>query len=109
MTVREKKVEVARKMAKQHLRIDPAVKKVVLLTSKQDISEEEPITLLEVVEGTIERGIEPVYFLKDAKRGWNYPSVIVEVSPREYEGLRRKRNIRFQQKNWSFGEELAAR
>ena len=74
-------------------------------TNEEDPNE--PIKLLEVVEGTIERGIEPISFVADPARGIEYPSLIVEVSPTEYEAIRSGR-LDFGNYAWTLGTELPA-
>ncbi len=76
------KLETARLLAKGHFQVEPQLKRVHLIESDDD--HDLTIKLLEVVEGTIERGIEPIAFPPDLARGIEYPSEIIEVSPREY-------------------------
>lgn len=107
MATKTSKIDTARRLATSHLEIDPTVQKVFLLESENDLDEREPIRLLEVVEGTIERGIEPISFRPDPARGIDFPSVIVEVSPREFDGL--TDHVAFRSEVWHIGCELAAR
>jgi hypothetical protein len=65
----------------------------------------EPIKLLEVVEGTIERGVEPIAFSADPARGIEYPVEIVEISPREYMKIENK-TVSFEEQVWTVGAEL---
>ncbi len=76
----------------------------------EDDDPREPIKLLEVVEGTIERGIEPISFMPDPSHGIEYPSMIVEVSPAEYEAIKKGGNgrLEFEGYNWTIGVELSA-
>ena len=105
--VESKKFETAKKLAETHIEVDPSVQTVFLLESTNDDEEGEPIKLLEIVDATIERGIEPVYFVADPSRGIRYPSLIVELSPNEYKTL--PRPIRFRTQTWHVGRELASR
>ena len=66
----------------------------------------EPIKLLEVVEGTIERGVEPIAFPVNRNLGIDYPVWIIEVSPREYDDKQISRSLNGH--GWSIGEELPA-
>src|SRR5580698_8653540 len=94
--------EVAEQVAQRHKTIDPFVLQVFQLTSKDGERGAEPIKLLEVVDGTPEIGIQPVYFLPDSKRGVPYPLVIVEISPAEFR-QRGRRSIRINGDTWKFG------
>lgn len=108
------KLEVAKRLAKAHFGVEPNLKSVYLIEPLDDEDPTDPIKLLEVVEGTIPRGIDPVAFTADPEHGIEYPSIIVEISPAEYEEIR-KGKLRFgkneakQQNRWTLGEELLAR
>jgi len=92
-----------------HMEQDPGVQKVFLLQSASETSPREPIKLLEVVEGTLEVGIEPIGF-PGSERTDGRPLVIVDVSPREYAGIRRRgKGVRFNGTVWKIAEELASR
>lgn len=99
------KMEVAKKLAKSHFETDSDMKHVFLLEPLGEGDREEPIKLLEVVEGTLERGIEPVAFAPDPARGVEYPVLIVEISPKEYSTLNQN-HIQFRNHIWRVGEEL---
>jgi len=101
------KLATARKLAQWHFEVEPRLKQVFLLEPLAESDPREPIKLLEVVEGTIERGVDPVGFLPDPRRGIAYPTYIVEVSPREFEGYRGK-PLAFENQVWTIGEELHA-
>jgi hypothetical protein len=101
------KLETARRLARDHFQIDPQVRRIHLIHSGRDNDAEEPIRLLEVVEGALECGIVPVGFAPNPERGIAYPSVIVEVSPREFQAIRAG-SLPFEQDSWTVGEELSA-
>ena len=105
--MKKSKVETAKSLAKAHFGVEPYLKHVHLLKPINEEDPNEPIKLLEVVEGTIERGIEPLAFVADPARGIEYPSVIVEISPREYEALQHGK-LDFGSHGWSLGDELPA-
>ena len=105
---RKTKEETAEALARIHYANEPNLKHVHLLEPMNEDDPRDPIKLLEVVEGTLERWIEPIAFPADAARGIEYPVLIVEVSPKEYlaikndpEGLRKH--------GWSMGRELPAK
>ena len=99
------KLETARKLAKAHFRVDQQVRSIHLIQPNRDEDPNEPIKLLEVVEGTIERGIEPIGFVPDPARGIDFPSVIVEISPREFAAIQEGK---LGYRDWTVGEELSA-
>jgi len=101
------KLRAARHLAEAHSRIDPDVREIFLLESSDESDMAEPIKLLEVVEGAFEAGVEPIGFSANPARGEDYPSVIVEISPREYELL--PRPIRFGDKVWRITQTLVSR
>lgn len=100
------KLETARILAKAHSEVEPHLKRIYLIEPVDDQNPDDPIKPLEVVEGTIERGIEPIAFSADPARGIEYPSVIVEISPTEYEGIR---DGKLGYDGWTVGRELLAR
>jgi hypothetical protein len=103
--MKKSKFETAEKLARQHFAVEPRLTRINLIEPINDLDPNDPIKLLEVVEGTIERGIEPIAFPSDPARGFDYPSVIVEVSPREYEAIRLGK-LDFGRHHWTVGEEL---
>lgn len=106
--MRRSKLETAKSLAEAHFRVEPNLKRICLIEPFNELDPNDPIKLLEVVEGTIERGIEPVGFAADPARGIEYPSIVVEISPAEYEGIPQPDGkIGFD--GWTVGRELQAR
>jgi len=103
--VKMSKLETAKTLAKAHFAVEPNLKRIFLLESLDNNDPDDPIKLLEVVEGTIERGIEPIAFTADPQHGIGYSSIIVEISPAEYEGLC-KGKLGFGDFKWALGDEL---
>ncbi|WP_419806494.1 hypothetical protein [Terriglobus sp.] len=103
--MREDKLNVAKNLVRLHKEIEPNLERAFLLTSAEDDLEHEPIKLLEVVEGAVEAGVMPIYVRPDAKNGIPFASVIVELSPAEYETFCNTPVIPGE--NWSVGQELA--
>ena len=95
MTVRDHKLEGARKLASSHVAFDESVDEVFLSESASDEDESEPIRLLEIVDGTIERGVGPVGF--------------IEVSPQEFRQLKSEPFVSFRSERWTVGPRVAAR
>ena len=106
--MKKSKLETATDLAKKHFGVEPYLKHVFLLEPVAEEDPDEPIKLLEVVEGTIERGIEPIGFVADPERGVEFPVVIVDISPNEYEAIREGKLI-LDNDGWTIGKELAAR
>jgi hypothetical protein len=100
------RLRAAQKTAEAHSKIDPDVRQVYLLESSDTEEDclDEPIKLLEVVDGAFEAGVEPIGFPPNAGRGVDYWTMIVEVSPREFEAF--GKTIRFQNKVWRVGQAL---
>ena len=105
--ITKSKLATARNLAKAHFKIEPRLRNVFLLEPLAESDPREPIKLLEVVEGTPERGVEPVAFAPDPRRDIGYPTYIVEVSPREFESYKGKPLV-FEDQVWTIGEELHA-
>ncbi|MGA6980923.1 MAG: hypothetical protein WCC95_04360 [Candidatus Sulfotelmatobacter sp.] len=104
---RKTKEETAKTLAKIHFANEPNLKHVHLLEPINEDDPRDPIKLLEVVEGTLERGIEPIAFPADPARDIEYPVLIVEVSPREYLAIKKERQA-LGKRSWSMGRELLA-
>ena len=105
--MKKSKSETARNLAKAHFANEPNLRHIYLLEPLNENDPRDPIKLLEVVEGTIERGIEPIAFPADPARGVEYPVLIVEVSPREYENIQQSLGG-LATHGWSMGSELPA-
>lgn len=85
------KEAVAQRLAEAHYAIEPGIEVVVRLVASADreADPKEPIKLLEENQNTTSDGIHPVFFGAHAAAGIFYPSVIVEVTPDEYEQIQR--------------------
>jgi hypothetical protein len=105
--LKKSKSETARNLAKAHFANEPNLRHVRLLEPVNEDDQRDPIKLLEVVEGTLERGIEAVAFPADPSRGIDYPVLIIEVSPREYENIMADASS-LKPHGWSMGSELTA-
>lgn len=101
------KEETAETLARIHYANEPNLKHIHLLEPINEGDPRDPIKLLEVVEGTLERWIEPIAFPADPVRGIEYPVLIVEVSPREYLAIQNDTQG-LEKHGWSMGRELPA-
>lgn len=95
--------EVARILAEAHYRIESGITRIFRIVGAADAEAQpsEPIKLLEVNENTIPAGIMPLSFDAAPGQGIYYPSVIVEVTPAEFESIQR-RELPLP-KGWSLG------
>jgi hypothetical protein len=93
--------EAAKQLAQRHYRIEPGITEIRTLTSGAIQGANEPIKLLEVNENTIASGIMPLRFDAAPASGIPFPSVIIEVTPDEYEQI--KRNELRLPHGWSLG------
>jgi hypothetical protein len=107
--MRKSKLETAKSLANAHFQVEPNLKRIHLMQPVNDQDPNDPIKLLEVVEGTIERGIEPIAFTADPAHGIEYPSMIIEISPNEYDSIKVAGKVRLGNHDWTIGEELLAR
>jgi hypothetical protein len=104
--MKEQKLQAAKRIAKAHARVDSDVKAIFLLEGKDEDKTTEPIKLLEVVEGTMESGVEPISFAPNPGRGVPFTSLIIEVSPREYESMKEEKLVTFRDKEWRVTKNL---
>lgn len=83
------KDEEAIDLAQRHYEVELGLTDIIRFTDhvNVELSSTEPIKLLEVNENTVEAGIMPVYFGPAPESGIHYPSVIVEVTPKEYQKI----------------------
>jgi hypothetical protein len=84
------KDEEARKLAEVHYEVEPGMIRIFRLIGDVDAEAraEEPIKLLEVNENTVPVGIMPLGFGPSPSHGIHHLSVIVEVTPDEYDKIR---------------------
>jgi|ERR1035437_3076412 hypothetical protein len=105
--MKKSKLETAKSLAEGHFRVEPNLKHIHLIEPLDEQDPKDPIRLLEVVEGTLAMGIEPIGFTADPAHGIDYPSVIIEISPEEYKTVF-SAGFRFGNRDWTIGEELLA-
>ena len=85
MTTKE---EAAKELASKHYQVEAGLTHIYRITGGAEASPAEPIKLLEVNQYTVPSGIMPIQFGPVPDRGIHYPSVIVEVTPEEYQRIR---------------------
>lgn len=83
--------EAAQLLAKRHYLLEPGITEICTLTSGTPSvsTPNEPIKLLEVNPNTIASGIMPLRFDAVPTSGIPFPSVIIEVTPEEYELIKK--------------------
>lgn len=80
--------EEAAALARAHYEIEPGLRAIYRLEGPDP--NELRIRLLEVNDQTVPSGVVPVGFPPHPPSGLHYPSVVIEVTPGEYEAIRRK-------------------
>lgn len=106
-------------LAKKHYAVEEGVKDIFVLREKVDpqvVRNRKPaeasveqagktIKLLEVNENTVPAGIAPIQFGPAPASGIHFPSVIVEVTPAEFEQIKAKQLPL--PDGWELGERIA--
>ena len=98
------KDETARLLADAHFRLDQGVTRIFRVVEPDEANPLRPVKLLEVKPMTPETGIAPVGMAADPARGVFHPTVIIEVSPGEFDRLQRG-ELSLPQA-WRIGDEL---
>jgi hypothetical protein len=80
------KDDIARRLAEAHRQEQTSITQIVRLLGPQEADGSEPIKLLEVNPATSPSGIWPIAFTPDPPEV-PYGSVVVEVTPTEYEDI----------------------
>lgn len=82
--------EVAKRLAHNHYEIEPGITRIFRLQDKPEFEglASTPIKLLEINADTAPSGIMPLHFGPVPGRGIPYSSVIVEVTPDEFERIK---------------------
>jgi hypothetical protein len=100
------KDEVARLLARKHFEIEDGITHIYRLTDRSDVElrPSEPIKLLEVNAATVPSGVLPLHFGPAPASGIPFSSIIIEVTPIEFEKIR-SHELELP-KGWSIGEEI---
>jgi hypothetical protein len=98
--------EAAMILARKHYEIEEGLTQIFRITDTVDasVTRGAPIKLLEVNANTSESGVMPLQFGPAPAIGIPYASVIIEVTPNEFEKIRSK-ELKLPD-GWSIGEEL---
>lgn len=97
---------VANLLAGEHYKIEPGITRILRLlrTDGDENAPAEPVKLLEVNENTIATGIQPLQFGPAKARGITCSSIIIEVTPDEFDQIQRG-NLRLPN-HWKIGVEI---
>ncbi len=100
------KEEVTRMLAEKHYAVEAGITHIFRLRGEAavEMSPAEPIKLLEVNADTIPSGVMPLYFGPALASGISYPSVIIEVTPAEFQQI--QTHELDLPEGWALGEEL---
>jgi hypothetical protein len=84
--------ESAKTLADKHYQLEAGLTRVIRCSGSADILEQakEPIKLLEVNENTVPTGVMALGFDAVPDAGIRFPSVIIEVTPEEFEKIQTK-------------------
>jgi hypothetical protein len=83
--------EEAVELAKKHYAVEEGLKDIFVLNEVVEVEVVrggETVKLLEVNENTVPAGVAPIQFGPAPSSGIHYPSVIVEVTPAEFEQIK---------------------
>jgi hypothetical protein len=84
--------ESAKNLVEKHYELEVGLTRVIRYSGSADLMEQakEPIKLLEVNKNTVPAGVMPLGFDAAPDAGIRFPSVIIEVTPEEFEKIRTK-------------------
>jgi hypothetical protein len=81
------KDQVADTLAQAHYTVELGIQQIIRLLSAEEQDDSEPIKLLVVNANTVPGGIQPLFFGPQNANGILYPSMIIEITPEEYQQL----------------------
>ena len=98
--------DAARELAMRHYELEEGLTRIFRIAEKvaSQAINGEPIKLLEVNLNTPETGIMPLHFGPSPASGIPYASIIIEVSPNEFERI--ESNELKLPEGWTIGEEF---
>jgi hypothetical protein len=101
------KDEVAKMLAAKHYSFEAGISRIFRITRSRDAEAKpvEPSKLLEVNAHTIPAGVMPLHFGPVPASGIPYPTVIIEVTPEEFDRIQAQ-ELKLPD-GWVIGEELA--
>lgn len=96
----------ARELASRHFEVESGLTRVFRISGspEAEFGPDEPIKLLEVNENTVPAGIMPIQFGPAPAAGLTHASIIVEVTPDEFEQIQRRELVL--PHGWQVGDEI---
>lgn len=96
--------ESAKELAKRHFEVEDGLTRIIRFSGSRNVEAQaaEPIKLLEVNTNTVASGVLPLGFDSVPDSGILFPSVIIEVTPAEFEKIK-KRELQLP-KGWEIQE-----
>ena len=105
--------QFAKDLAQKHYEIEEGITDIFRISDRIDVEvvpsgsgNLEPIKLLEVNQNTVPSGIMPIQFGQDVASGILFPSIIIEVTPEEYQAIQNGRLVL--PDGWSLGDRIPA-
>lgn len=103
MTTRD---EEAKELAEKHFLVESGLTRIFRISGSAEVEfrPNEPIKLLEINENTLPSGILPIQFGPSPALGLTHPSIIIEVTPDEFEKIQ-ARELELPD-GWQVGDEI---
>lgn len=100
------RASVTQELARRHYESEPGITEIYTICAPSELEAvpTEPIKLLEVNQQTIASGIMPLGFDPAPASGIPFPSIIIEVTPEEWDKIHRKEW--FLPHGWSVGPKV---
>jgi hypothetical protein len=100
------RAEEAAELARKHYQIEAGLTRIFRVSGSAEVEfrPNEPIKLLEVNENTVPSGIMPIQFGPCPAMGLTHASIIIEVTPEEFEKIR-SRELELPH-GWRVGDEI---
>jgi hypothetical protein len=80
----------AMELARKHYQVEPGLTRVIQFSASATLATAEPIKLLEVNANSASVGVMPLGFGPAPDAGIRFPSIIIEVTPEEFEKIEAK-------------------
>jgi hypothetical protein len=96
----------AYRLAQYHFKAEPNLRAVFVLEPLGGDDDDEPVKLLEVVDGSVAKDTFAVGFAPAPNAGIRYPSVIVEIAPQQLTDLKDRGFVKIRGREWKIGEEV---
>lgn len=100
------KDDTARRLAEAHYAVEPGIAQIFRIQAPPELEADpdEPVKLLEINEDTVACGIMPLGFAADPAQRIDYPLILVELTPAEFEDVKSGRLAL--PEGWRLGEPI---